>query len=285
MSKYEDPEMNEKILNSNYIQQELHSENNGKYLVPMVTGGPMYTKETEKKETITGLTTPTSPKIPFWFDNPNILLNPMYVYEFFPSESMTYEQKLNAITRVVLVLTILGFVMTQKLRILIIGFITIVAILILYHSQKKTTKGGFKEGYENPVSAVLQEKQIKVPTDVFDEPTANNPFSNILLPDYEYNVNKKPAPPSFDNDKVLKEAKKMVIQLNHTQPDIADKLFKNLGDEYEFEQSMRQFVSQPGTTIPNDQEGFSQFCYGSMISAKEGNLFSLARNKSNYNLY
>ena len=230
--------------------------------------------------------------IPFWFENPNILLNPKHAYEFFPNETMTYEQKLNAITRTIILLTILGFLFTQKLRIIIIGGITILAILILYHSQKK--KGSLSEqkqlleGYENPVTDVLNERQIKVPADVFDEPTANNPFSNILIPDYEYNVNKKPAPPSSNenvNAKILVEAKQMVINQNKTQPDIAEKLFKNLGDEYEFEQSMQRFVSQPGTTIPNDQTGFSQFCYGSMISGKESNLFALARQKSNYNLY
>jgi hypothetical protein len=282
MSKYDNKEpINEKLLNENYMKQELHSGNHGKYLLPHEAS-----IQTPNEDNSAKRLRAVAEKIPFWFDNPNILLNPNYVYEFFPNDTMTYEQKLNAITRVVIVLSILGFLLTQKIRILIIGAITIFAIFVLYHSQQK--KKGTTEGYENPVTEVLNEKQIKVPADVFDEPDAGNPFSNVLIPDYEYRVNKKPAPPSFNeniNAKILKEAKQMVINQNSTQPDIADKLFKNLGDEFEFEQSMRQFVSQPGTTIPNDQDGFSQFCYGSMISGKEGNLFSLARQKSNYNLY
>jgi hypothetical protein len=45
-----------------------------------------------------------------------------------------------------------------------------------------------------------------------------------------------------------------------------------------FDHSMRNFYTNPSTTIPNDQEGFANFCFGDMISAKEGNEFALARN-------
>lgn len=223
-----------------------------------------------------------TPEIPFWFENPNVLFDPHYVYEFYPNENMSYEQKLNAITRTILLITILGFFFTQKIRIIVIGGLTILAILVLYRSQKR------KEGYRDPVRDLLDEKKITVPSDLFDEPTPDNPFSNVMIPDYIYNTDKKPAPPSFNeniNKKILEEAKQTVIRLNSTQPDIADKLFKNFGDEYEFEQSMQRFVSQPNTEIPNDQTAFAEYLYGSMVSGKEGNLFALARQKSNYNLY
>jgi hypothetical protein len=285
MSKYDntEPIVNQKTLTSNYVEQEIQSENRGKYLVPHEV--PIETpNEIYSQLEIRDIDEKKRKHVPFWFENPNILLNPQYLYEFFPNETMTYEQKLNSISRVVILLTLLGFLFTQKLRILIIGGFTLLAIFILYHSQKKKKQ----EGYENPVTDVLREKNIKVPADVFDEPTPQNPFSNVMIPDYVYNVNKKPAPPASNenvSEQILKQAKQMVIEQNATQPDIADKLFKNLGDEWEFEQSMRQFVTQPGSTIPNDQNAFSLFCYGSMISAKEGNLFAAARNKSNYNLY
>ena len=38
-------------------------------------------------------------KIPFWLENPNVLFQSDYMFEFFPVESMMYSQKLNAITR------------------------------------------------------------------------------------------------------------------------------------------------------------------------------------------
>ena len=45
----------------------------------------------------------------------------------------------------------------------------------------------------------------------------------------------------------------------------------------DLEYSMRNFYTTASTTIPNDQEGFSKFLYGDMISAKEGNPSALAR--------
>ena len=105
------------------------------------------------------------------------------------------------------------------------------------------------------------------------------------MTDYDYNPNKKPAPPSYNenvNQEILNQAKKLVNNANPTQPNIADKLFRGLGEEMEFQQSLRQFTSNPSTTIPNDQKGFAEFCYGEMISAKEGNMFSLARNLSRH---
>ena len=122
---------------------------------------------------------------------------------------------------------------------------------------------------------------------MFDDSTSSNPYANVLLTDYDMNPNKKPAPPAGTEQiyrNILSQAKQTVIELNHEQPDIADKLFKDLGENLEFEQSMRNFSSNPSTTIPNDQTAFAEFCYGGMISCKEGNAFSCARNLERHTL-
>jgi len=117
------------------------------------------------------------------------------------------------------------------------------------------------------------------------EPSSDNPFSNVLLNDYDYNPEKKPAPPVSKPDvnaKILQEAKQLVQNMNPSHPDIANKLFKDLGNQYVFEQSLMPFYSNPSTTIPNDQAAFADFCYGSMVSCKEGNPFACARNLSRH---
>jgi len=229
-------------------------------------------------------------KIPFWVYNPNVLLDSRYINEFFPIETMTYEQKLNAISRTVIFVTLFVFVFTRSTRLVIISIITLFAIYMLYHYNEKETEKKSKETFENQSNIILDSYNFKQKNkeEVFQEPQPENPFGNVLIPEYEYNPNRKPAPPSFNenvNDKILKQAKKMVSELNPDQPDISDKLFTDLGDNLMFEQSLRQFVSNPSTTIPNDQTGFAEFCYGSMISAKDGNLFALARNLPRYNNY
>ena len=60
---------------------------------------------------------------------------------------------------------------------------------------------------------------------------------------------------------------------------IKKKLFSNLGDSFEFEQfAQHNFYATPNTQIPNNQKEFAEFCYGDMISAKEGNDYALIRN-------
>jgi hypothetical protein len=241
---------------------------------------------------------PTDDKktIPFWTQNPNILFQHEYIFEFFPVEDMTYNQKLNAISRTIILLTIIGFAFSQSVRTLLIGAITLTAIYIMYfyhtkESDKVESKKVDKksvEGFEGPGQAYFLDNNIPIPTDVFDTPNSSNPFSNVLVTDYDYNPNKKPAPPAFNqnvNADILKQAKQFVNDANPDQPNIADKLFKDLGEQLEFEQSLRPFNSNPATTIPNDQGAFADFCYGSMISCKEGNKFACARNTSHYSIY
>jgi hypothetical protein len=231
--------------------------------------------------------------IPFWINDPNILFQQQYIFEFFPTETMTYEQKLNTITRTVIILTIICFLFTKSYRILIIGTLTVSIIYIVYYYHElekskiinKKNLSIIKEGFSSPVNDFLQDNNISIPNNVFQQPDSNNPFSNVLMTDYDYNPNKKPAPPSFNNNinkQILAQAKQSVIDSNPDQPDIADKLFRDLGEQLVFEQSMRPFYSNPGTTIPNDQGAFAEFCYGSMISCKEGNAFACARNLSRH---
>lgn len=264
-------------------------------------------------------------KIPFWANDPNILFQQPYILEFFPVESMTYEQKLNAVTRTVIVLTVISFLYTHSTRLLAVSAVTILAIFLLHyaHEQSKPDKinsdrrlrfndltegfgdadgiGGHMEddhgvGFDNTIlvkgSRKLQREKIIQdminPPNTFVKPEMHNPFGNVLLTDYDFNPNKKPAPPSYteqSSDEILKQAKKLVVEANPGQPNIANKLFNDLGDELVFEQSMRPFYSTANTTIPNDQGGFADFCYGGMVSSKEGNKLAMGRNMPRYNLY
>jgi hypothetical protein len=231
--------------------------------------------------------------IPFWTENPNVLFHPSFLFEFFPVSTMTYEQKLNAVSRLVIILTIVLFVITKSIRLLVVSSITLLAIHLLHNTQtaeknKKNDKRMDLENFEGPAKDYLDQEKIQIPAEVFDTARSDNPFSNVLMTDYDYNVNKKPAPPSYNdnvNKTILEQAKQLVKNVNPDQPDIADKLFKDLGEQFVFEQSLRPFNSNPNTTIPNDQAGFADFCYGSMVSCKEGNLFACARNLSRHTNY
>lgn len=239
----------------------------------------------------------TRSKVPFWTENPNVLLNSKYIMELFPIENMSYEQKLNAVTRTVILLTIIGFSITHNFSTLIVGIITMSAIFALFYyhqkenyktNQRKKMQQSVSENFEGigiPTSDIVSDlfklNNESIPDKIFEHPSTSNPFGNVLVTDYDYNPNKKPAPPAFNQNvssTILNKAKQFVTDANPDHPNIADKLFNDMGNELAFEQSLRPFNSNPSTTIPNDQAGFADFCYGSMTSCKEGNKFACARN-------
>lgn len=225
-------------------------------------------------------------KVPFWGDNPNVILDFDYITELYPSDTMTPSQKLNAITRSVIVLTIVGSFFTNPFRLWIIALITLAAVWYLHYHQKTAKRVKFEdEAFTNKdgVKEVIERKEL--PQDIFSTPQSNNPFGNTLLTDYDEADKKKPAPPSYNkriNDKIVSQTKQSILDNNPEQPHITSRLFSGLDDDLAFEQSMRPFYTMPNTTIPNDQNAFAEFCYGSMISCKEGNEFACARNMTRH---
>jgi hypothetical protein len=214
----------------------------------------------------------------FWGNDPNILLSQTYILEFFPTETMTFNQKLNAITRLIIILTVVSFAITKKIRLVVIAALLFGAIYLMHYVKTRDTSSAATataEGFENPADKLTKKKQE------FLAPSPQNPMGNVLMTDYEDDPNKKPAPP-LDNEEVseqiLEKTREFIVKNNSSQPDIKDKLFSDLGDNFDFEMSMRPFYSTASTEIPNDQTAFAEFCYGGMVSCKEGNAFACARN-------
>ena len=56
---------------------------------------------------------------PFWSNEPTILFNKKDILQLWPTENMSFETKLNAITRVVILLSLLGFLFTRNINLLV----------------------------------------------------------------------------------------------------------------------------------------------------------------------
>jgi hypothetical protein len=226
--------------------------------------------------------------IPFWGNSPFVLIQ--YIGEVYPNNKQSTPQKYNSLTRLIIIITIILLIFTKSISLLVISIITIFVIYIAYYqlTDENTTDTSVKEGFTSPtqlVTDMMAENGVTElpPKGVFDEITPINPFSNVLLTDYNFNPNKKPAEPSFNPDvmeTINDNTKKMVQQLNPKINNLEAKLFRGLGDQLSFEQSMQRFVSNPATTIPNNDKAFKEFCYGGMTSCKDGNPFACAQNMS-----
>ena len=71
-----------------------------------------------------------------WINDPTLLMNKNHIMELWPSHSMTTEQKINAITRLIIILSLLGYLITMSSKILMIGFITLAILIGLYYLQQ-----------------------------------------------------------------------------------------------------------------------------------------------------
>ena len=209
----------------------------------------------------------------FWFEDPSILFNFNKITKLWPNSTMTRNEKLNAISRLIIILTLIGVLITQGVKMIITGTITLGIIVLLYYIENNKSKK--KEAFSEMSS--LQ--------NTFTLPTEKDPLMNVKLTDYTDNPNRSEAAPSFEKnveEEINENTKKFVISQFDNKKDIEKKLFSDLGDNYIFDQSMRNFYTMPNTKIPNDQKSFAEFCYGNMISCKEGNPTACLKNIPRY---
>jgi hypothetical protein len=245
--------------------------------------------------------------IPFWSNEPTVLFNKEYIFELWPTSNMCYEQKLNAISRLVILLTILGYILTMSTRVLIAGFITIAVIFALFKMKKqKVTKDMISEGFKNSkvfigdnefsresdsyMNPVTLESVLK---SEFKEGNRKNPFSNVLLTQIMDDPDRKSAPPSFNVDvseDITRNVKKEVQMLNPGIKDTNKQLFGDMWQNFLLDQSDRIFYSTPNTRVePGDQSALGQYLYNNLkFSAKESTpegAFARVQDNYRYTLY
>ena len=205
----------------------------------------------------------------FWLNNPAILFDKNAITELWPLESMTREQKINAITRLVIILTLVGFLFLNNIKILVTGIIAILILLFTYYILNKNTNlNKVKETFSN-------EDIYKKVKHNFTNPSVINPVMNILLPEIQDNPNRLEAAPSYNNavkNSINEETKNFIVGNFENNENIKKNLFDDQGDNFEFEQSMRQFYTTANTRVPNNQSEFARFCYGNMASCKDGDV-------------
>ena len=215
---------------------------------------------------------------PFWFNDPIILFNKESILEIWPTQQMTFESKLNAISRLVIFMSLLGFIFTRNLNLIIIGIVTLAIIFTLYKLRKQSIVK-FKEGFSvnpsiQPSASPMTTNPVTLESVLrseFHPTTKKNPFGNVLLTDIADNPNRKAAAPSFNPDvydEITSSVKKQTQMLN---PDIINtnkQLYGDLYDSYTLDNSMMRFYSTANSRISNDQGAFSNWLYGQMPSGK-----------------
>lgn len=253
-----------------------------------------------------------------WINDPTILLKHENLKDLWPLDNMSVEEKINSITRLIIILTLVGYLITFKVSIIFVGILGILAVIIFYYNQKNNKKvEGFSSNMED-IGAILSNPQVyELNKNNYENPSENNPFMNVTLPQIYYDPKRKAAAPSYNEvvDKNINKLIKKNVIKNLTKDDNAlkdlnteneessiinentnlyesdelnKKLFGDLGEEITFNRSLLPFTATANTQVPNDQKSFQEFLYGDMISGKEGNPIALERTYGgayNYTMY
>lgn len=170
----------------------------------------------------------------FWLKDPAVLFRSNNYYKIIPTQKMTTNEKLNALTRFFILLAILLLIFCSCTEYLYIPIIGIVTIIIVYFILRKKSQNNV-EKFDN---------QNEDDEDNYETPTTENPYMNVTLADLMENPDRSAASTIGNNI-------------------IAKNIDAVLGN------SKRQFYTMPSTTIPNDQTTFIKWVYDTPPTCKE----------------
>jgi len=197
------------------------------------------------------------------------------------SSKQSFVANLNNLSKIILYITVISFVVTGNTSILFSGVFSLVVFVAVYYLRKKIETDGFDIQGTEIADTKLSKKQLSN----YHPITPSNPMGNVLPGDYSENPDRKMAPPAYDkivSDKINDVTKDMITAKNSGNKNLDDKLFRDLGDNYTFDESMQQFYTTASSQIPNNQGEFAQYCYGDMPSCKEGNEFACSKKDLRY---
>lgn len=187
---------------------------------------------------------------PFWFDDISILYDRDRLIEFFPLKSQTFNEKLNAIARSAIYISILIYIINKDASYFVYAGIIILFTVFLQKSQYKSELLENTDGVEVECT----------------KPTLNNPFMNFTMGDRLNIVDKKvqDKPPACNPDTVKKEIEK----------NFENNLYKDINDVFGKINSQRQFFTMPWTSsIPDPDGDFKNWLYKSPKTCKEDSDF------------
>jgi len=208
---------------------------------------------------------------PFWLDNLDIIFHKDRLTEFFPSEDMTFEEKLNALMRFGLYLSVLLFLYTKNgsYFYILIG-ITLLTYFI-YSNQSEQNKSSAnhidklqRNALPDYIPKEIETLQNSKKQDSCTKPTLENPFMNYTMGDrldHENGVLKDKLDACDINDPDIKKQSDQHFHNN---------LFNDVSEVWGKLNSQRQFYSMPWSGPAPDLNGdFKNWLYKRPPTFKE----------------
>jgi hypothetical protein len=193
-----------------------------------------------------------------WYDDPRGLFSGDRFTRFVPESEMSLAGKLNAIMRFSVYLGVLIALYRWEIAptpvAVVLGSAVVTWGVYVSETQRieEINKENLVSGSVDPITGT----KSPVETDPYtrkkcSSPTKDNPYMNVMMGDFATNPDRFEACDVVNRSDVRERVK-----------DLADSnLYVDSDDIYDRAGSRRMFVTNPSTTIPNDQDGFAKWLY------------------------
>ena len=184
-----------------------------------------------------------------WFNDPLELFKTSKIAQFWPTMSQSPADRINATTRFIIYGSCVVYLIKRDVRVFLLALMVLAVMFFLY-------KGGFvkSSAFTLPAEFVGQSYSRTC-----QPPSYDNPMGNVLLSDYVTQPNRAPA---CDYNTVKPFVSRL---LDQTIPFDAGRS-RDSDPDVQQRAAGRQWVTLPPTTIPGDQTGFAEWCYGSKFA-------------------
>lgn len=222
----------------------------------------------------------------FWINKPDILFGNNNCWNFIPTFENNTNENLNALTRLCIYFLIIVFV-SNKSEYFIYGpiFFIIMTIFVYYLFNCNDNTENMTVQFDSPYS---KPPKLEIQTQFFDfdgnlQDIGNNLQNNLCMSNdyscksgnntYRKNERKKCSAPTCNNPMMNSSINDLQIAdppepcnvddseiQNKITECFNDKLYLDIGDEFEKQNSQRQFFTIPRAN-PNDQKAFADWLY------------------------
>ena len=205
--------------------------------------------------------------------HPYVWEDPRFIFKSFMYDGSCMSELVNRVVLVYVVALVVGFILgsacNKSWMPLLFGMIATVFLIPTFMKMQtferfKDTEG--TEGFKDQDGSVNRIDYDRVEGTQLEEVTttttnARNPFQNVMVDDYKYAPTRAAA-----RDITTTESKVELDSMFRTQ------WYSDPTDVFGKSQSQRMFVTQPNTTVPNDQDSYQKWLYKIPgKTCKEGN--------------
>ncbi len=183
----------------------------------------------------------------FWGEDAGILLNANRLREFFPTRDQSVAERMNALTRLTIYISVAVALYQNKTNALQIGGILIGLIFFMWNTQTVTRTENFTTVRPVPPRLLNDESASGIGGGMLERdcvrPTKENPYMNRLLYD------SADRPPACRGPGMQEMASNLLDQ----------QLFNDVDDLYSRNANQRLFRTMPSTTRVPEREAFASW--------------------------